>query len=128
MRDGSERAHLGAAQFADGKDNPKIKKAWLLLRMHADMRLPVVRGTRLNMLCVDACDGTPELPLHLGEKAVQAAALGKIAVEDIFQPRFVAVGPVSLGNEDAHDRIGDFAGFVWLDDGAGLARQILDVP
>ncbi len=52
-------------------------------------------------------------------------ALGKITVEDIFQPRLGAVGPVTFGDEDTHDRIGDFAGFVGLDDGAGLARQIL---
>ncbi len=124
VRDGGERAHLRAAHLADREHDAKIVKTRLFLPMRANMRLPVLRRARPDVFCVDARNRAAEPLLHLGEKTVKTARLGHIAVEDIFQPRLGPVGAVSLGNVDAHDRVGDLGGFAGLDDGAGLARQI----
>ena len=64
------------------------------------------------MLFIDARELASELCFDLGQKTIEAAALGGVAVEHIFQPRLGSVGAVSLGDEDAHDRIGDVGGFV----------------
>ena len=115
---------MRAAHLADGEHDAEIEKTRLLLRMRANMRLPVLRRARPDVFCVDARKWVSKLLLHLGEKTVKTARLGRIAVEHIFQPRLGTVGAVSLGNVDAHDRVGDLGGFAGLDDGAGLARQI----
>ena len=41
-----ERAHLGAVHLADRQNDAEIEETLLLLRMHADMRLPVLRRAR----------------------------------------------------------------------------------
>ena len=115
---------MRAAHLADREHDAEIEKTRLLLRMRANMCLPVLRRARPDMFCVDARNLAAEVLLHLGEKTVKAARLGRIAVEHIFQPRLGTVGAVSLGNVYAHDRLGDLGGFVGLDDSAGLARQI----
>src|SRR3984893_17422161 len=123
-RDFRERAYLRAAHLADREHDAEIEKTRLLLRMRANMRLPVLRRARPDVFWVNARKWASKLLLHLDEKTVKTARLGRIVVEHIFQPRLGTVGAVSLGNVDAHDRVGDLGGFAWLDDGAGLARQI----
>src|SRR5262249_40756578 len=46
-------------------------------------------------------------------------------VEHVFEPRLVAVGPVSVRDIDTYDGIGDLRCFLRPDDHAGIAGEIL---
>ena len=47
------------------------------------------------------------------------------AIDDVFQPRLVAVGAVAVVDEHAHHRVGDLGGVGRAHHHAGLAREIL---
>src|SRR5690606_41528122 len=91
----------------------------LLLSMDADMRRAVEGRARRDGLRRDACERRAELFLDRREKLLEAPR-----VEDIFQPRLVAVGTVAVLDEDAHDGVGHRGRVFRLHHNAGVAREV----
>ena len=88
--------------------------------MHADMGGAIERRARRERLRRNAVELAAELLLGQRHDLVHAEA-----VDDVFQPRLVAVGAVAVIDEHAHDRVGDLGRVGRTHDHAGLAREIL---
>jgi hypothetical protein len=91
-REGGDDPHLRHGELADGERHADPVKAWLELAMHADMGEPVIDGPRRHEGGLDPDQAATQPLLDGGEEALEAPG-----VEDIFQPRAVAVSAVTYG-------------------------------
>ena len=113
-------ADLLRPQVAELQRNADPVQTGLLLRMHADMRKAVVGRTRRNGFRRHARELAAQLLLDGREKLVKTPA-----IEHVLQPRLIAVGPVAVFDENAHDLVGHLGRFVRLEDHTRIARKIL---
>jgi hypothetical protein len=79
LRDLREAAHAVTGQPPDRADDADIDEAILLLWMHADMAVPLLRPWRCQSLIRNTQERAPEHLFRLGEKAVEAPG-----VEHVF--------------------------------------------
>ena len=107
-------------RLADRQHHADPVQAVLLLRMHADMGGAIDRRARRERFRRNAVELAAELLLGQRHHLVHAEA-----VDDVFEPRLVAVGAVAVIGEHAHHRVGDLGGVGRAHDHAGLAREIL---
>ena len=85
---------------ADRQHDADLDQARLLLRVDADMRLPVAARSRRRHLSA----GEPRAAGAPSFASTSARNLSKPqAIEHVFQPRLLAVGAVAVVDEDAHD-------------------------
>ena len=118
-RDLGEAAHLGGRHLADRQHDAEPVQLRLLLRMHADMGGAVERRARHQRLRRDPVELAAELLLDQRHDLVHAHA-----VDDVFEPRLVAVGAVAVVDVDAHDGVRHLAGVGRPHHHAGLAREV----
>ena len=98
-RDAGQTAHLRGGQLADRQHDADPVQAGLLLRMHADMRRRSTGGRGANASRRNARQLAAELLLDQRQELLDAPG-----IEDVFEPRLVAVGAVAVIDEHAHDR------------------------
>src|SRR5262249_56652870 len=86
----------------------------------ADMRGTVERRPRCECVDGDAVELAAEFFLDQCQHLVEAQP-----VDDVFEPRFAAVGPIAMVDEYAHDSVRHFGRVGRLNNHAGLAREVL---
>ena len=118
--DACEAADLVGREAADRQHHADPVQAVLLLRMHADMGGAIDSRARRERFRRNAVELAAELLLGQRDHLLHAEA-----VDDVFEPRLVAVGAVAVIGEHAHDRVGHLGGVGRAHDHAGLAREIL---
>ncbi len=120
VRNAGQAAHLRRGHAPHGQRNADPDAACLLLRMHADVRLPMLPVRLGHLIAGNAAQRSAELGLDAGQELVEAPV-----VEHVFEARLLAVGAVAVIDEHAHDGIGHGNGILGLDQHAGRPREIL---
>jgi hypothetical protein len=118
-RERREPAHLVGGELADRQHHAEPVQARLRLRMPAHMREAVRRGARRDMLLRDAREGAAEPRLDGSEEALEAPG-----IEEVFQPRPLAVLAVPVLDEHPHHRVRDRDAVGGGAEHAGRARDV----
>ncbi len=118
VRDAGQPAHLRRRHAAHGQRNADPDAARLLLRMHADVRLPVLPVRLRHLIAGNAAQRLAELGFDGGQELLEAPV-----IEHILETRLLAVGAVAVIDEHAHDGIGHRNGVLGLDQHAASAAR-----
>ena len=76
--------------------------------MHTDMRKPIRRLRTFHPRHIEARQSMAQQRLDLGEEARMAPG-----IQQVFQPRLLAIRAVAMGDEDAKNGIAKLHDFAW---------------
>lgn len=117
--DGSEGAHLGGGQVADGDDDADVVEAGLRLLVHAEVGVAVDGTAGIAARGGEANDGEGEAFFGLGEEAGNAPA-----IDEVFEAGLFAVGTVAVLIKDADYGRGGCDGLIGAEEEAAVGGEL----
>src|SRR5262245_51221282 len=114
-----EFSHLIGSHLADREDHTDPIAIGLLLCVDAEMSRAIEGRSRRERIAGYALKLATQFVLNQRQHLVEADA-----VDDVFEARLGAVGPVTLIDEHAYDGVGYLGRVRGLDHHAGFAREV----